>query len=47
MKRIAPVLVLALAFSQFLAAQGYQNEKVSYLDAEGKPVKEKKAFMLE
>ncbi len=46
MKKIAPLLALALAIFKFLAAQGYQNEKIDYLDAEAKPAKEKKAILL-
>jgi len=47
MRKIAPILLLILSGAQFGFAQGYKNEKVIYLDNAGKPIKEKKAFMLE
>jgi periplasmic protein TonB len=46
MNKIVVSLVLALGLSQSGMAQGYQNEKLAYLDAEGNPAKEKKAIIL-
>jgi protein TonB len=46
MRKIAPVLVLVLALSHSGVAQAYKNEKVTYLDDSGQPIKEKKARFL-
>jgi protein TonB len=46
MKKIAPALVFVLALCQSGLAQNYTNDKVTYLDEAGQPIKEKKARFL-
>jgi protein TonB len=47
MKRITPILTVALILSQLCLAQAYKNEKLIYLDASGNRIKEKSAVVLE
>jgi protein TonB len=49
MKAITPVVLAGLLWAAplFLYAQVYRNEKIAYLDADGRPSKEKKAAYLQ
>lgn len=47
MKKIAPILTIALVIAQLCYAQAYKNEKLIYLDANGEKTREKKADVLE